>query len=1134
MERRLATAEWVSAEDFVALEGEYETGKFWLGRSPQDGTPLGYIDDRHICLVSGTRAGKGTTSILTNLCLWPGSLVAIDPKGENATVAAARRGKGSDYCEGMGQSVHVLDPFGVATIDDAYRSRFNPLDALDPNDPCAIDEAGRVASALVVINKDAKDPFWDESARKLVKGLILHVLTCPLFEGRRTLGTVRKLITRGDFEGVQILREAGEEKIPSGQALLWEGVAQNEAFDGVVSGIGESMVGLVANNPKMFESILQVADRNTEFLDSPGIQECLASSNFRLSDLKTNPKGVSVFLSLPQRYMEEHYRWLRLMITLIVTEMEAVPGKPATGHRVLLCLDEFAGLRRMEVIENAFAQLAGFGVTLFFAVQTLSQLHAIYDKSWEALLSNCGTKIFFGIDEHFTREYVSKLIGETEVIREIQNSSETEGSSESQTTGSSRSSSHSESRSRSDGQTESATRGTSEGVSVGESASESVGTSHSEGRGETSSTGWNRSSTRGSNEGRSESHNQGRSKGKSDTWQNTYPFGHNSRSTNSGTNEGRTDSKNSGSSKSRTSGKSGTKGTSLNENFGTSTNTSKSKSQTQTRSASESETVGHSSTQTEGESRGKTESESTSQQEGRSTSQTRGRGQAIHKRPLVSPDELGSLFDRSADGGAPLALVLVGGRRPLVARRTAYFEDPEFRWLYDAHPDHEPPPRLMALEDVCLPAHAEFLDVIDVKWKCREGDEIACGEVFADVVVSGPNGRFDAECLREFAPLPPHPTVSAEGAQAIIPMRATVTGALAERPTESPRDTLDLAMRPLARLRYNRRQRALANWEAPESDLLSYLDWLEVMRIREEEGRTRIAARLEQQRKEAQVRRQLEKRREEERRLRDMRERAASIFRFVLTQREEKAAEERRLAEEAKERKRIADERAAAEYRAARRLVLASIAPPRVTEWGRGLAVVTCVVGAVVMGITALNGDDWHAQLPIWMAVAMLEFSIGSVAAHFQNAAGADYAWNKLSRQERESLLDWELERVIEDDRGGDSRSVAELRSETRGAVYAAMAASAPVPIEVQDSGGRLGATLGVFSSLFVSATWGSFIGPFLDAVVAMTGGLFVDIAFGRFRRIRRFERAKNQAWTSLTPFKRATRVKERLEPKTG
>jgi type IV secretory pathway TraG/TraD family ATPase VirD4 len=451
MSTRIATAEWA---DPALVEDRYlyRDGDVWLGRSPSDRQlPIGYHDDRHVCLVSGSRAGKGTSSIINNLCLWPGSVVVVDPKGENATVTASRRGKGSADCEGLGQSVHVLDPFNAAQVDESYRSRFNPLDAMDPANEETIDEAGRIADAIVVIH-ESNDPFWDESARAMVKGLLLHVLTAPEYEGRRNLITLRKLVTRGDWEAVEALRESGETDIPPAQGLLWTSVAKNPAFGGIVAGIGDSFTNMLLNSPKQFESVLQVANRNTEFIDSPAMQRCLQASDFDLAGLKTSREGMSLYLSLPQRFMSTHYRWLRMMISLTVSEMEIVRGRPAAGFPVLMVLDEFAGLKRMEVVEHAVAQIAGYGVKLFFVLQSLEQLKAVYKDNWETFLSNSGLKIFFSLDDHFSREYVSKLVGETEVIKELHSESE----SESQTVGLARSLSStlgtSQSRSRSRGQ----------------------------------------------------------------------------------------------------------------------------------------------------------------------------------------------------------------------------------------------------------------------------------------------------------------------------------------------------------------------------------------------------------------------------------------------------------------------------------------------------------------------------------------------------------------------------------------------------------------------------------------------------------------------------------------------------------
>ena len=94
-------------------------------------------------------------------------------------------------------------------------------------------------------------------------------------------------------------------------------------------------------------------------------------------------------------------------------------------------LDEFAGLKRMEVIEHAVAQIAGYGVKMFFVLQSLEQLKGAYKENWETFLANSGLKVFFNLEDNFSRDYVSKLIGETEVVREVRSSSEGESESES-------------------------------------------------------------------------------------------------------------------------------------------------------------------------------------------------------------------------------------------------------------------------------------------------------------------------------------------------------------------------------------------------------------------------------------------------------------------------------------------------------------------------------------------------------------------------------------------------------------------------------------------------------------------------------------------------------------------------------
>lgn len=676
--QRLGTAEWMNPGLF-AEQYAYESGTFWLGRAiPADATgpgeAVGYIDDRHICLVSGNRGGKGTSVIINNLCLWPGSVVVVDPKGENATVTAARRGKGSEHCDGLGQAVHVLDPFNEANVPDELRSCFNPLDTLDPLADAVIVDAGRIAIALLPTENE-KDRFWEDTARSFLESLILHVLTDPCFEGRRNLMTVRDLGIEGDREAERWGREHGDpdgEKF-SGHQYLFQGMEHNQALDREISKAGNHFMDMLNGTPKVFQTVVQVFKAALSFINSPGMKQCLAKSNFKLSDLKTDPKGVSVYLSLPDRYKGTHFRWLRMMVTLTLGEMEATRGQPACGHDVLLILDEFAGLKQMTVIEDAVAKIAGYGVKMFFILQTLEQLKSVYEKSWETFLACSGTKIFFSVEDHFSREHVSKLIGDTEVTVRTNTGTVSKTTTDSSTTGEQISNAVGTNTATSKTLSTAIGGTTSEAKTIGGSR----GSSTNDGTTVANSTSENTSS--GSSNG----------SGFTQNYSPRFLFGPKqegfSYSSNSGNNYNHGSGK--GQTISATKGRGTQEGESWSDNIQIGTTNSK----TDTIGT----TIGNTSTQTVGRNTGTTHADA--------TGETIGINESVQRRALINPDEVGRFFSRIDDpadwrfpGGA---LVIIHGSQPTFLRRVNYFEDKQFRRLFDPHPDHpftpipdDPPP----------------------------------------------------------------------------------------------------------------------------------------------------------------------------------------------------------------------------------------------------------------------------------------------------------------------------------------------------------------------------------------------------------------------------------------------------------
>ena len=150
---------------------------------------------QHMISVAPTRSGKGVSLIIPNLLTYQGSVLAVDPKGENAWITAAYRR------DRLGQKTVILDPWGevnrrygsMAGISETI-SRFNPLSILNPDSDEYVDDLAYLADALI-ISRNSRDPHWDDSARELVAGLIAFVVESPAYRDAASLGLVRGLLS---------------------------------------------------------------------------------------------------------------------------------------------------------------------------------------------------------------------------------------------------------------------------------------------------------------------------------------------------------------------------------------------------------------------------------------------------------------------------------------------------------------------------------------------------------------------------------------------------------------------------------------------------------------------------------------------------------------------------------------------------------------------------------------------------------------------------------------------------------------------------------------------------------------------------------------------------------------------------
>lgn len=342
----------------------------------------------NLLTVAPPGAGKGVGVVIPNLLIYPGSVIVIDPKGENYAVTGLARKR-------MGQGVFCLDPFNICSGKN--KAKLNPLDLLDPHSDNLIDDARTFADSLILRSKTesgGNEKYFNDEAVTILTGFIMYVV-CEFPEELKHLGEVRRLIT-----------------LPSDDLEITLNLMESSPFaHGIIARSATSFKQLPETTAA---SVLSTVKSNTAFLDSPSVIKSLSRSNFDIRDIKKNGEYISLYLILPTDKLSAYSRLLRLWIGTAIRTIISVQGKPK--YRVLFLLDEMAQLGRMESLREAISILRGYGATFWTILQDLSQIKALYpNDEWQPFVSSSIVQQYFGVADLDTAKYVSEKLGKATV-----------------------------------------------------------------------------------------------------------------------------------------------------------------------------------------------------------------------------------------------------------------------------------------------------------------------------------------------------------------------------------------------------------------------------------------------------------------------------------------------------------------------------------------------------------------------------------------------------------------------------------------------------------------------------------------------------------------------------------------------
>ncbi|MES0214238.1 type IV secretory system conjugative DNA transfer family protein [Mesorhizobium sp. C280B] len=335
----------------------------------------------HVLVVGPTRSGKGVSFVIPNGYMWRGSSVWFDPKRENFEAFGAHR-------QALGDKVFFFSP------GEQDSHRYNPLDFIRRDARMPTDCA--VVSSFIIPEATGSSEIWARAGRQLLSAMISYVLTSPRYEGQRHLRAVAMLLSTGvDFLRVLTnIRNDEEKYLPSwvvhglNQFIALEKETRNSAYFNLTAALNPWTNDLVA--------------------------AATASTDFDISKFRKDPTALFIGCSVAQ--LDVFRPIIKLLVQQIHDVLMASSPGPDEPYQVLVMIDEFRQLGKMESIVSKLAINAGYGFRMVLILQDLAQLDEVYGKATRhTTVTACQVKLFIRMNDVETSEHVSVMLGPTTI-----------------------------------------------------------------------------------------------------------------------------------------------------------------------------------------------------------------------------------------------------------------------------------------------------------------------------------------------------------------------------------------------------------------------------------------------------------------------------------------------------------------------------------------------------------------------------------------------------------------------------------------------------------------------------------------------------------------------------------------------
>ena len=334
------SARWAEARE-IRKAGLLHTDGVLLGR--WRGAYLRHHGPEHVLCFAPTRSGKGIGLVVPTLLTWPGSAIVHDIKGENWGLTAGWRAR-------FGRAL-LFDPTNIQS------AAYNPLLEVRRGE-WEVRDIQNIADVLVDPEGALeKRNHWEKTSHSLLVGTILHVLYA---ETDKTLAGVANFLS--------------DPKRPIETTLRAMMTTPHLGQKGVHPVVASAARELLNKSENERSGVLSTAMSFLGLYRDPVVATVTRRCDWRIRDLVEAESPTTLYLVVPPSDISRTKPLVRLILNQIGRRLTEELDSKRRRHRLLLMLDEFPALGRLDFFESALAFMAGYGLKSFLIAQSLNQI----------------------------------------------------------------------------------------------------------------------------------------------------------------------------------------------------------------------------------------------------------------------------------------------------------------------------------------------------------------------------------------------------------------------------------------------------------------------------------------------------------------------------------------------------------------------------------------------------------------------------------------------------------------------------------------------------------------------------------------------------------------------------------------